>query len=211
MRGLARGGSSEGRGAMKRSTQISLGLLLGGTVLTFYACSGPDETAELVYEGNHADAVRQCVADDVPAQTCATAYAEAQRAHAQTAPRFTSRAECERATDSACDFTVVKRFDGTLADVVVPLMTGFLLSQALPGREANVGTPLYRSLKDPTSYRQLSAFTRVSAGVGPAGGGGMALGPTTVGGGKGIGAGGRGGFGAHGSGGKGGGGKGGGS
>lgn len=192
---------------MKRSRTISLGLLLGGTALTFYACSGPEETAELIYEGDRADAVRQCVADDVPAQTCEAAYAEAQRAHAQAAPRFTSRAECERATDSACDFTVVKRFDGTLADVVVPVMTGFLLSQALPGREANVGTALYRSLQEPTSYRQLSAFV----GVGAAGGGGMALGAPTVGGGKGIGAGGRGGFGAHGSGGKGGGGKGGGS
>ncbi|UJX46078.1 DUF1190 domain-containing protein [Xanthobacter sp. YC-JY1] len=192
---------------MKRSTQISLGLLLGGTVLTFYACSGPDEPAELIYEGNRADAIRQCLADDFPAQTCATAYAEAQRAHTQSAPRFTSRAECERATDSACDFTVVKRFDGTLADVVVPVMTGFLLSQALPGREANVGTALYRSLQDPTSYRQLSAFV----GVGAGGGGGTFLGPTSVGGGKSIGAGGRGGFGAHGSGGKGGGGKGGGS
>ncbi|WP_024278238.1 DUF1190 domain-containing protein [Xanthobacter sp. 126] len=192
---------------MKRSTQISLGLLLGGTALTFYACSGPDEPSELIYEGNRADAVRQCVADDVPAQTCATAYAEAQRAHVQSAPRFTSRAECERATDSACDFTVVKRFDGTLADVVVPVMTGFLLSQALPGREANSGTALYRSLRDPTSYRQLSAFVSVGAG----GGGGAFLGPTSVGGGKSIGAGGRGGFGAHGGGGKGGGGKGGGS
>lgn len=191
---------------MKRSRTISLGLLLGGTALTFYACSGPEETAELIYEGNRADAVRQCVADDVPAQTCEAAYAEAQRAHAQAAPRFTSRAECERATDSACDFTVVKRFDGTLADVVVPVMTGFLLSQALPGREANVGTALYRSLKDPASYRQLSAFV----GVGAAGGG-VALGPTSVGAGKSISAGSRGGFGAHGSGGKGGGGKGGGS
>lgn len=182
---------------MKRSRTISLGLLLGGTALTFYACGDPDEPGELIYEGNRADAVRQCVADDVPAQTCETAYAEAQRAHAQSAPRFTSRAECERATDSACDFTVVKRFDGTLADVVVPVMTGFLLSQALPGREANVGTALYRSQKDPTSYRQLSAFVS----VGPGGGGGMALGAPTVGGGKGVGAGGRGGFGAHGTGG----------
>lgn len=192
---------------MKRSAQISLGLLLGGTALTFYACSGPDEPSELIYEGNRADAVRQCVADEFPAQTCETAYAEAQRAHARSAPRFTSRAECERATDSACDFTSVKQPDGSVALVVAPLMTGFLLSQALSGREANVGTALYRSLKDPTSYRQLSAF----AGTRREGGGGTALGPPSVGGGKGIGAGGRGGFGAHGSGGKGGGGKGGGS
>ncbi len=190
---------------MKRSAQISLGLLLGGTVLTFYACNGPDETAAVIYEGNHADAVRQCVADDVPAQTCEAAYVEAQRAHARSAPRFTSRAECERATDSACDFNLVPRPDGTVALLMSPLMTGFLLSLAAPGRQANLGTALYRSLQDPTSYRQLPAFAGVGAG------GGMALGPTTVGGGKGIGAGGRGGFGAHGSGGKGGGGKGGGS
>lgn len=196
---------------MKRSAQISLGLLLGGTVLTFYACSGPDETAELIYDGNHADAVRQCVADDVPAQTCETAYAEAQRAHMQNAPRFTLRTECEHATDSACDSILVQRPDGTVALVMAPLMTGFLLSQALSGREANVGTAVYRSLQDPTSYRPLSAFDRVRVRVSGGLGGVATVGPPSLGGAKGIGAGGRGGFGAHGSGGKGGGGKGGGS
>ena len=183
---------------MKRSRVISLGLLLGGTAVTFYACKEPEVPNVLAFSGDRVDVLRQCSARGVPARTCEDAYAEAETAHLRGAPRFASKEACERAMDSACELTPMLRPDGNMINVIAPVMTGILLTRTFSGvlTSFSSSTAMYRSLHDPNAYRPLGSFA--GGGIG---GGAVVSAPAP--GTKGI-ASGRGGFGAHGSGGRGG-------
>lgn len=183
---------------MKRSRVISLGLLLGGTAVTFYACKGPEVPNVLAFSGDRADVLRQCSANGIPARTCEEAYAVAEAAHQQGAPRFASKEECERAMDSACEFAPTLRPDGNMMNGIAPVMTGILLTRAFSGvlTSFSSSTAMYRSLRDPDAYRPMGSFTG-----GWVGGGAAASAPAS--GAKGV-ASGRGGFGAFGGGGRGG-------
>lgn len=108
---------------MRKSKNVAT-LLAGGALLSL-GLTGCDPAQEEVqiYPGP------QACAEERPAAECEAAFGEAQRQHLTTAPRFTSKEECEAEMGSgAC--TVVESGQGS---VFMPLMAGFLLGRMLSG------------------------------------------------------------------------------
>lgn len=125
---------------MKRSRSIVLTGLMAGTGFSLSAC-------ELSDTGKQVDAVSytsvaECrAAGTVPAAQCETAYAEAAKADAKTAPRFEDRKTCEEQFGAAqC---VPRNENG--GSFFTPLLTGFIIGQALNNAGGGYrGAPMYR-------------------------------------------------------------------
>ncbi len=118
---------------MKRSRAVAA-LLLGGVTPLLIACGedAPQEAA--VYPSLSA-----CMGE-LPAEECRAAFAAAHEEHEASAPRFTSRQECEAEMgEGACTATREAR-DGGFADVFVPAFVGFMIGRSLGGSYAQ---PVY--------------------------------------------------------------------
>ena len=124
---------------MKRSRTIVLTTLMAGTGISLTACDG-------MYTGKQVNAlsytsVAECrAAGVIPAAQCDTAYADAQKAGAQTAPRFEDRQTCEE--QHGVDQCVPRNANG--GSFFTPLLTGFIIGQALNNVGGYRGAPMYR-------------------------------------------------------------------
>ena len=121
---------------MKRSQSIVLTTLMAGTGLSLSACEGPADTP---VDARSYTSVAECrTAGAIPASQCETAFAEAQKANEQNAPRFANRQECEEQYGAAqCQ----PRNNGSF---FTPLLTGFIVGQMLNGGGGYRGAPMYR-------------------------------------------------------------------
>ncbi|HEX8419160.1 MAG TPA: DUF1190 domain-containing protein [Sphingomonas sp.] len=122
---------------MKRSQSVVLTTLMAGTGLSLSACDASDG-------GKPVDAlsytsVAECrTAGKIPADQCETAFAQAQKANDQNAPRYGDRQTCEEQYGvSQC----VPRNNGSF---FTPLLTGFIVGQMLNGGGGYRGAPMYR-------------------------------------------------------------------
>ena len=106
---------------MKRSRHLRL-VLLGSAPLLLAGCSHDDSSREGVYTS-----VDSCTAATHDARTCQQAYAEARNQARMEAPRFDSLADCE--LDYGKQSCQTQESGGHA--VFMPMLTGFLLSQAL--------------------------------------------------------------------------------
>lgn len=128
----------------KRSTAISLTLMAAGAV-TLTGC-GEDEVPGNVYQ-----TVEQCIAEQVYSEPdCHEAFNRAETVHAEAAPRFEDRGDCER--DFGAGQCVVGAYGNGGTGLFVPMMTGFLIARALdnprPGAMPYMSQPLYRTPDD---------------------------------------------------------------
>ena len=108
---------------MKRSRTAAL-LLMSAAPLLLSAC---DRSESASREGLYTS-VEACVAQTNDSATCKQAFTKAQQDAAATAPRFTSREECEAQYGRE---KCAERNDGANHSFFGPLMTGFFLSQML--------------------------------------------------------------------------------
>lgn len=121
---------------MKRSKTIVLTTLMAGTGISLTACDGGG--------GQQVDArsytsVAECrAAGAVPADQCQAAFAQAQKANGENAPRFGDRGTCEEQYGVA---QCVPRNNGSF---FTPLLTGFIVGQALGNMGGYRGAPMYR-------------------------------------------------------------------
>ncbi|WP_194164656.1 DUF1190 domain-containing protein [Microvirga thermotolerans] len=143
---------------MKSSTALKLTLMTGAAA-TLAFCSETQQTfssvSECIQAGNHESLCRQ-------------AYETALSEHMKTAPTFASEEECRAKLDVDRCVSAPKPGDGTLGNVILPMMAGYMIAQSGKENEENQGsaggsggsyhggsgrgTPLYRSRRSPDSY-----------------------------------------------------------
>ncbi|QQP90274.1 DUF1190 domain-containing protein [Skermanella sp. TT6] len=135
---------------MKRSRRIKL-TMLGASAIVLTACEERVETQ--VYE-----TVEQCLANvEEHPDDCRRDFESARAAHAEAAPRYASRADCEAEFgDGRCEAgpTGQQAEAGQGGSFFMPVMMGYMLGNAL-GRTGVAAQPLYRPLVNgtPGSFR----------------------------------------------------------
>lgn len=143
---------------MKSSSSLQLTLMMGAAA-TLTACSEPPQNFASVAE---------CVQYGKPEALCRSAYEEALTNHIKSAPRFSSEEECRTKVDVDQCFSVqTTESDGTVRNVAMPLMTGYMIGKNLRDRRDEnggsgggyfynggryYGAPLYRSRRDTSGY-----------------------------------------------------------
>ncbi|HSK41944.1 MAG TPA: DUF1190 domain-containing protein [Arenibaculum sp.] len=123
---------------MRRSTRIT-SLIAGGSLLSasLAGCEDPGPQEAQVY--SNLDACSQ----ELSAEDCRQALAEAQRNHLETAPKFASREECEQEIGAeACQAVEVPTATGGSQSVFMPMLMGFMLGRMLSPRMP-YGMPVY--------------------------------------------------------------------
>lgn len=123
---------------MKRSKSVVLTGMVAGASISVTACDVPSSAGTPV-EAQSYTSVDQCKQAGVaPPAECERAYAQAETADAQNAPRFDNRQTCEEQYGvSQC----VPRNNGSF---FTPLLTGFIVGQLLGNNRGYSGAPLYR-------------------------------------------------------------------
>lgn len=123
---------------MKRSQSVVLTTLMAGTGLSLTACDG--EAAKPVDALSYTSVAECRTAGKIPADQCEAAYAQAQKANDQNAPRYDNRQTCEEQYGVA---QCVPRNNGSF---FTPLLTGFVVGQLLGGGGGGGwrGAPMYR-------------------------------------------------------------------
>lgn len=135
---------------MKRSRAVTLTIM---STITMAAC-GDDvpPPAPSTYA-----TVQECVAGGNPQDVCLKTFEDAVATHNQTAPAFPDKDTCERGVDvDSCVPAQRRQPDGSLSNVFVPAMAGYILGNALANRGGggSYGSgPVYRSRDYPTAYR----------------------------------------------------------
>lgn len=146
---------------MKRSSSLRLTLMGAAAATTLAGCSETPPAPSAF------TTVADCVVGGFSETDCRSAYEEAFRAHLEKAPRFASRDECEANVDvDHCIEAPVRQPDGTMTNVFVPLMAGYLIARATqpqPSSGSGYGSgsggggyrggPIYRSRDYPDSFR----------------------------------------------------------
>ena len=124
---------------MKRSRTIVLTSLMAGTGISLTACDAVD-TGKQVDAVSYTSVAECRAAGTIPAAQCETAWNQAQKANAQTAPRFADRQTCEEQYGVA---QCVPR-NANNGSFFTPLLTGFIIGQALNNVGGYRGAPMYR-------------------------------------------------------------------
>lgn len=129
---------------MKRSGRIAL-VMMGTSALALAACEEPRTEAALF------ETVEQCVAEEgLTAQHCYQEFETAKAQHAEVAPKYMSRADCEADFGNGnCETAPYRTSAG--GHVFMPFMAGFLMGQMMGGRAHT--QPLYRSGDDRKTFR----------------------------------------------------------
>ncbi|MDB5683956.1 MAG: hypothetical protein JWM38_1717 [Sphingomonas bacterium] len=122
---------------MKRSRTIVLTTLMAGTGVSLTACDG-DAVGKPVDALSYTSVAECRAAGALPPADCDAAYAQAQKANAENAPRYGDRQTCEEQYGVA---QCVPRNNGSF---FTPLLTGFIVGQALNNIGGYRGAPMYR-------------------------------------------------------------------
>lgn len=141
-----------------RSSGLALTGLMAGTAISVSACDDPGTATQWgdpPAASSEIDAKTYASLDDckksgdMTAEQCDTAYAQAQKDSAANAPKFNDQQTCEeRYGVSQC----VPRNDNNGGSFFTPLLTGFIVGQALNNMGGGYyGAPMYRD-RDGTYY-----------------------------------------------------------
>lgn len=163
---------------MRRSRYIST-LLAGAAVLGVQGCDDKPEPTEAKIFPTVAACEREFTKEQ-----CTEAFANTQQIHAQTAPRFDSLNACETEIGNGqCQVMPVARSDGTMTNMFVPAMMGFMLARALQPPMPGYGWGGATSYRYEPVYIDRSGYARSGAnqiGQVPNGRAGLSQGGTTM-------------------------------
>lgn len=128
---------------MKRSHHVALALL-GAAAFGVAACT--EEKTEASAFPDKASCLAAAKPDGwFTAADCDTAFAEAQKLHEETAPRYESRELCEAEHGAgACGSDAAANNSGG-GSVFMPLLMGYMIGQALGGGGRVMAQPVVRS------------------------------------------------------------------
>lgn len=121
-------------GCLRKTRAITL-TMLAGTAIVLGGCWEDDKPVEMSSEAD-------CVTKTGDAEACKGAAEQAQKQHAEQAPKFSSVADCEAKFGPGKCNTVTKGDGGS---VFMPMMTGFMLGRMLAddGRRVYTTQPHY--------------------------------------------------------------------
>lgn len=122
---------------MKRSRTLVLTSMMAGVGVSLTACDGADNVGKPVDAVSYASVAECRAAGALPADQCEAAFKQAQADSAKVAPRFEDRRTCEEQFGAA---QCAPRENGSF---FTPLLTGFIVGQALSGGGFR-GAPMYR-------------------------------------------------------------------
>jgi len=131
---------------MKRWNFISVAMM-SVSMIALSACEEAKVDAS-VYES-----LQQCKNDPtVPADQCEASFKEARDQHAAVAPKYSSLADCQADFGAEkCEQAPYRTSSG--GSVFMPLMMGYMMGSMIGGRRSMVSQPLYRSAKNPSTFR----------------------------------------------------------
>lgn len=113
----------------RRSAYISTLLVGGAAALALSACDGGDAVEQT--EAKIFPSVESCQVE-FTAEECAKAFEQSRQLHLQNAPRFADMNACEaQMGPGACQPMALAQPDGTVSNVFVPALMGFMLARAL--------------------------------------------------------------------------------
>ena len=137
-------------------------VLMGMAALALSACE-EDPAVQAQAFPDEASCLDEADKTDAPftAQDCETAFAAAQAAHLESAPRYEDEALCEEQHGGECVAEV--RPGGS---VFMPILTGYLLGRALSGGNGSLlAQPL---VSRPGGFATISGDTRLTSNIGAA-------------------------------------------
>lgn len=112
----------------RRRSQYVSTLLIGAAALNLAAC-GDDPPQQA--EAKIFPTIEACRAE-FPEDQCKQAFEASRQLHLQTAPRFASQGDCEaQAGAGACQPMPMFQPDGSVTNMFVPALMGFMLARAL--------------------------------------------------------------------------------
>ena len=123
---------------MKRTAFLSLALM--GSVGILASCSDQETVPDVV--SSAFSSVAECVAAGKPEADCTKSFEEAKADALKNAPRFAldRKAECEATYGAGnCETKSVTNPDGSVANMLLPAMAGFMLGNAI----GNISHPGY--------------------------------------------------------------------
>lgn len=129
---------------MKRSSSIAL-VMIGTSAIALSACDDNDVEAEIY------SSLGECVQQsEMTDSDCRHGYLDARRQHADVAPKFASKQECEAAFGAGnCESAPQQSSGGSL---FMPLMMGYMLGSMTSAGHVTP-QPLYRTAGDPQTFR----------------------------------------------------------
>lgn len=163
----------------KRSSAITLTSLMAGSALSISACDGappatqwgdpPAAASSRAVDAASFTSVEECKTQGAfTAEQCVAAYDQAQKDSAENAPKFNDQQSCEERY--GVDQCVPRSGHGG-GSFFTPLLTGFIIGQAMNNMGGYRGAPMYRDRNGgfysgsgyPVSRDYLSGRTRVRA------------------------------------------------
>lgn len=121
---------------MKRSRSIVLTSLMAGTGFSLTACDS--DTGKQVDALSYTTVAECRAAGKITAAQCDAAYKQALESDAKTAPRFEDKPTCEE------QYGVGQCVPHNNGSFFTPLLTGFIVGQALNNIGGYSGGPMYR-------------------------------------------------------------------
>ncbi|MDP3632032.1 DUF1190 domain-containing protein [Phenylobacterium sp.] len=163
----------------KRSGAVTLTSLMAGSAISISACDSappatqwgdpPAASAGRTVEASSFTSLADCTASgSFTAEQCSTALAQAQKDSAENAPKFGDQKSCEERY--GVDQCVPRSSQGG-GSFFTPLLTGFIIGQAMNNLGGYRGAPMYRDRNGgftggsgyPVSRDYLTGRTRVNS------------------------------------------------
>ena len=129
------------------SRSIGVSLVVSASLISLTACDEPKVDASVF------KSLEQCKKDPMMrASQCETSFKEARNQHAAVAPKYTSQADCQADFGKGkCEPAPYGTSTG--GSVFMPMMMGYMMGSMLGGRTSMMSQPLYRSAKNPGTFR----------------------------------------------------------
>ncbi len=132
---------------MKRWNSASVVGLVSVSAIMLAACEEPK------VEGAIFDNLQQCINDQgIPKDQCERSHKEARSQHAAVAPKYTSKQDCQADFGAGkCEQAPYRSSSG--GSIFMPMMAGYMMGSFMGRRSSVFSQPLYRSARDPKTYR----------------------------------------------------------
>ena len=132
---------------MKSRSSFVLGLMMSVSLVALTGCDEPKVDASIY------SSVDQCKRDPlVPPDECEKSFREAKSQHAAVAPKYASKADCQADFgENKCEQAPYRSAGG--GSIFMPMMMGYMMGSMLGGRRSMASQPLYRTSKNPGSFR----------------------------------------------------------
>jgi uncharacterized protein YgiB involved in biofilm formation len=132
---------------MKRWNAASVVGMVGVSAIVLGACEEPK------VEGAIFDNLQQCIDDrGIPSDQCKKSYEDARSQHASVAPKYTSEQDCQADFGAGkCERAPYRSSSG--GSIFMPMMAGYMMGSFMGRRSSVFSQPLYRSARDPKTYR----------------------------------------------------------